>query len=296
MQPVLHADCVVYLPISFYDCTEKVYFGGATKTFQKLIKLLSSGSSQNAASVTTSDIRDSITAILKGHPALLKDFTSFFPDAAPAKRNEEDYEEMDLTEYDEDTVIDMFEEMEVPEVDVTIATPDCKCTCHSDEKKPKAYKLCAMHCVNCRVTVLQNRLHIHAGPRKGLRPAYYRYLDPLPSQLKKEEDDDTTDPHSTSNDEGITLGTDTKELAPPLSLPSQPVVAPWTRAEDEILLKTLKTEAMESGESFSLNDKTVTQLASQLQNRETNEIKQRLETLLQLLSQDVDEETSHSGL
>jgi len=48
--------------------------------------------------------------------------------------------------------------------------------------------------------VLQNRLHIHAGPRKGLRPAYYRYLDPLPSQLKKEEDDDTTDPHSTSND------------------------------------------------------------------------------------------------
>jgi len=63
-----------------------VYFGGATKTFQKLIKLLSSGSSQNAASVTTSDIRDSITAILKGHPALLKDFTSFFPDAAPAKR------------------------------------------------------------------------------------------------------------------------------------------------------------------------------------------------------------------
>jgi len=44
------------------------------------------------------------------------------------------------------------------------------------------------------------------------------------------------------------------------------------RAEDEILLKTLKTEAMESGESFSLNDKTVTQLASQLQNRETNEV------------------------
>lgn len=26
-------------------------------------------------------------------------------------RNEEDYEEMDLTEYDEDTVIDMFEEV-----------------------------------------------------------------------------------------------------------------------------------------------------------------------------------------
>jgi len=51
--------------------------------------------------------------------------------------------------------------MEVPEVDVTIATPDCKCTCHSDEKKPKAYKLCAMHCVNCRVTV--SKLNLLSG-------------------------------------------------------------------------------------------------------------------------------------
>jgi len=35
-----------------------------------------------------------------------------------------------------------------------------------------------------------------AGPRRGLRPAYYRHLDPLPSQLKEEGDDGTKDCHS----------------------------------------------------------------------------------------------------
>lgn len=38
-----------------------------------------------------------------------------------------------------------------------------------------------------------------SGPRKGLRPAYYRNLDPLPSQLKEEGDDDTKDCHSSLN-------------------------------------------------------------------------------------------------
>ncbi|KAF6030064.1 hypothetical protein EB796_011615 [Bugula neritina] len=136
-----------------------------------------------------------------------------------------------------------------------------------------------------------------SGPRKGLRPAYYRHLDPLPSQLKEEGDDDTKDCHSSLNNEVITLRTDPKELTPPLPLSSQPVIAPWTRAEDKILLRALKSEAIECSESFILGDKLLTQLASQLQVRATQEIKQRQKTLLQLiLSRYVDEEISHSSL
>lgn len=61
MQPVLHADCVVYLPISFYDCTEKVISIYVTFRLHVLLKFYE-------------ELR---STILKGHDELLDGFSAF---------------------------------------------------------------------------------------------------------------------------------------------------------------------------------------------------------------------------
>ena len=44
-------------------------------------------------------------------------------------------------------------QMEVPSVEVTNATPNCKCSCHEDEEREKAYRLRKRHCENCNLVV-----------------------------------------------------------------------------------------------------------------------------------------------
>lgn len=67
----------------------QVYFGANSKLFQKLVKLLVG--SNNFESVTGTskfreELRSNISVLLIKHPALLEEFTNFYPDAPPPKR------------------------------------------------------------------------------------------------------------------------------------------------------------------------------------------------------------------
>ncbi|XP_067933106.1 GON-4-like protein [Watersipora subatra] len=288
-----YRDCIQFEKARRFLRRIEVYFGARSKLFLKLMKLLR----RCDTSEPKEELRTIICSLLKRHTTLLEEFNQFFADAAPPERHEEDYEEMDLTEYDEETVIDEFEEMDVPEVPMSNATLECTCDCHDDTERQKSYQLRKKHCKDCMIAVVHRTLCLHAGPSQGLRPAYIRYIN----NKKAADTERTVNSDDDSKDSDIeAISPDARY--PGTGEPSSARQAPdsvanmeqststeysWTRDEDKLIL-----EAMQQSDSFSLNDQELFSLSTRLERRSAPEIKERLDTLMQVLCQQLSRDDS----
>ena len=64
--------------------------------------------------------------------------------------------------------------MEIPEIEETNATPECKCSCHSDQTRTKHYHNRRSHCDNCKIAV-SSSVGDSAKIKNGLQKVHCNY-------------------------------------------------------------------------------------------------------------------------
>lgn len=128
-----------------------IYFSKSPHQIKKIHSILESLA--NKHNITVDDVTSAILPLLKGNSVLTDYFLQILPDCRPPENFVIDYEKIDYPELNSDVSDDeeVFETIQVPEVEDVFGGDNCPCSCH--ETEDEKFKTRVHHCTPCLTKV-----------------------------------------------------------------------------------------------------------------------------------------------
>ncbi|KAG8191727.1 hypothetical protein JTE90_008791 [Oedothorax gibbosus] len=133
------------------------------------------------ADITSTDVITALQPLLRNQSHLMEELNSLLPDVAPPEYLLTDFEEVTLPNSDDNSSIDSFEEIVIPDAPDPYGGKSCPCNCHKSTTDNRLLNR-IRHCVKCGVKFIDGRIYIQTG--KVLKPAQVIYHKP---KLKTEK-------------------------------------------------------------------------------------------------------------